>query len=312
MDQKINLITAIIEFLTVIIPVFIGFAFKKIYVYLFIVIFIDLAIVIITIICISIRTRNLQRCIGNLNKRISLCERDLYYTMKNSYKRDDNISTMNEITISGLRNYVNLIAELLSKYVKKTVTVSIRFFEEIQSPIDNSFLSVLVFSENCEKDRENIFKNNKINKKQISKNTDFKSIISEQRENQLDYFYESNLNNLHKKLKSPNCVGYENTTPNWNLFYKGRIIIPIYMEDHILFFKTEKTGRDIKGFLCADVKQANKFPTSNKKKYFLIDLLESYSSKLHIILNKYNYYLDNMAKGVKHDEKFHRITEKDI
>lgn len=56
-------------------------------------------------------------------------------------------------------------------------------------------------------------------------------------------------------------------------------------------------------------KEKNILPTNEKKKYFLIYLLESYASKLYIILNKYNYYLDNIMKGVKHDKKFHRITK---
>lgn len=85
--------------------------------------------------------------------------------MKNSYKRDDDISTINEIMINKLKEYVNLVSEILSLYIKKQVTVSIRIFENIKYPIDNSILRVLAFSKNCDKDREEVFRNNETSPK---------------------------------------------------------------------------------------------------------------------------------------------------
>lgn len=188
--------------------------------------------------------------------------------MKNSYKRDDDISTINEIMINKLKEYVNLVSEILSLYIKKQVTVSIRIFENIKYPIDNSILRVLAFSKNCDKDREEVFRNNETSPKKVSENTDFKYIIGENIENKLDYIYETNLKEFNDRLSQGNGKGYENKTPNREKYYKGRIVIPIYMENNILFFIKENTGRDIKGFLCADVKKKIYFQQMKKRSIF--------------------------------------------
>ncbi len=269
-----------------------------------------IAVFIITIKTNLRRNNQLQTEVAMYQRKMSICENQLYFSMENSYKRNEDASTLNTIVMRELKEYVNSIAHILSRYVKEEITVSIRFFKKVENPIVESTLNVLAFSENCGIDREKLFKDEKNNSKKVKDNTEYDLILNKDAQGVTDYFYESNLKKLNKKMLKIGHGGYKNTTPNWELYYNGKIVVPICMENKFLFFKKQNNDIDIEGFLCADVKKSGAF--SDKKKYFLLYLMESYANKLYIILNKYSYYLDNISKGVTHDKNFRRKKQKNI
>ncbi len=264
-------------------------------------------ILIIALIKFLKKFEKIKKETGFHNRQIAECEKTLYYSMENSYKKNEGYETMNHIALEGLKKYVSQVAKVLSIYTNRNITVSIRFFEE-KEEVDDSRLKILEFSENCDSEREYLFKDKEKSIKTIKNNTDFKNIIGEERTESINYFYESDLNKLNKKLLKVSGKGYENETPNRKEYYNSRIVVPISTKNSNLFYKEEKSGNDIKGFLCADAKKENTFSNNKIKKYFYLHLMETYASKLYIILNKYTYYLNSISKGVKHDEKGHRIN----
>lgn len=273
MENKISLIATIIDLITVIVTLIMSISMPQLANFcIIILIFLSIGLLVSLIISFK-KNQQLSKKIGLSNRQIAQCEKDLYYSMKNSYKRDEDISTINKLVMNGLKDYVNIIADILSEYTKKQVTVSIRFFKEIKEPIDNSILSVLSYSKNCDIDREALFNNEITSSKIVNQNTDFMQIVGENIKYKVDYIYEPDLSKYDDKLNSQGIVkGYENTTPNRKKYYNGRIVIPICADNNSLFFKKETNGIDIKGFLCADVKEKNAFPNSENKKYFLIYL----------------------------------------
>lgn len=309
MEERIGLVKAVIELIGVIIGIVatvkMSIQFKINWIS--IVCIIISGILIIVLIRFFKKFEKIKKDTGLLNRQIAECEKMLYYSMENAYKKNNGYETMNNITLEGLKKYVSRVANVLSIYTNKKVTVSIRFFEE-EEEVNNSKLKILEFSENCDSEREYLFRDKEKSKKTIKYNTDFKSIIGEGRTESVNYFYESDLNKLNKKLLKTSGKGYENETPNREAYYNSRIVVPISTNNSNLFYKKEKSGNDIKGFLCADSKKENTFPCNKIKKYFYLHLMETYASKLYIILNKYSYYLSNISKGVLHDEEGHRIS----
>lgn len=251
------------------------------------------------------RNNILRKNLTRINKQITLCDRNLYYSMKNSYKKDVDISTFNSLVMQGLKEYVNGIADLLSQITRRNVTVSIRFFEERTENLSESILKILTYSKNCTEEREELFTlNTKENLKVVKENTDFFCIVGSQRP-QMEYFYQSNLEKYDKIKQEANGLnsGYFNTTKEWKKYYNCKIVIPIQMENNKLFFKKENEGIDIIGFLCVDAEKAETFPNNEKDKRFFVSLLESYANRLYIILNKYNYYLAKRKEGKIHEKK---------
>ena len=247
----------------------------------------------------------IRKKVAKLNKNATLCDKNLYYSMKNSYKNDVDISTFNELVMMSLKEYVTTIAEILSTYTNERITVTIRFFEEKVKNINESKLKILTYSKNCSDKREDLFLQNKEgNLKVVKDNTDFKLIIGD-RKSQIEYFYQTDLEEYDKRLRQDGGYlrGYLNTTPNWEDYYKSRIVVPIRMENNKLFFKEEDEGEDIIAFLCADAEKAGTFPDKDDERRFYISLLETYANRLYIILNKYTYYLTKRKEGKVHENK---------
>lgn len=309
MEEQVGLISAVVELIGAIIGIIaaVGISIQFKINWISIVFIIISGILIIALIRLFKKFERIKKDTGLLNRQIAKCEQELYYSMENSYKKNNGYKTMNHIALEGLKRYVSLVANVLSIYTNKKVTVSIRFFEE-EEEVNNSKLKILEFSENCDSEREYLFRDKVKSIKTVKYNTDFKNIIGEGRTESVNYFYEPDLNKLHKKLSKTSGKGYENETPNRESYYNSRIVVPISTNNSNLFYKKEKSGNDIKGFLCADSKKENTFPNNKIKKYFYIYLMETYASKLYIILNKYAYYLSNISKGVIHDEEGHRIN----
>ena len=309
MEERVGLIRDVAELIGAIITIVtaVGISIQFKINWISIVCIIILGILTIVLIRLFKKFERIKKDTGLLNRQIAECEKMLYYSMENSYKKNNGYETMNHIALGGLKNYVSRVANVLSIYTNKKVTVSIRFFEE-EEEVNNSKLKILEFSENCDSEREYLFRDKEKSIKTVKYNTDFKSIIGEGRTESVNYFYEPDLNKLNKKLLKTSGKGYENETPNRESYYNSRIVVPISTNNSNLFYKKEKSGNDIKGFLCADSKKENTFPHNKIKKYFYIHLMETYASKLYIILNKYAYYLSNISKGVIHDEEGHRIN----
>lgn len=237
----------------------------------------------------KIQTKKIHEC----HNKLSYYDKNLFFEMHRSYKRNIDISTFNDLFMEKINAYLEELAKLINVYARKNIVLTVRFFDEKKSNLEESILTILSHSEYYDSNRDKYYeeKGKKCPKK-INENTEFLKLIDEK--NKLLYFYESDLEKYDKSLRSNNTrdTKYKNETPNWEEFYISRVVVPIKIERKKLFYLKSDDGDDIIGFLIADVK-SNKVFTEAKKNLY-ISIMQGYASRLYIILNKYNQYLNEM------------------
>lgn len=239
-------------------------------------------------------SKSISRVISSENS-LSEYISDLYYTMEEAYLKKTDINLFNKLVTQNLKECVNIISEVFNEYTRKETTVTIRYFKERFDNFDDAKVSIIAYSKNCGKDREEEFKKCiKKKPKIVKENTDFKELVGSERTLVTDYFYEGNLEKYSAKYNK----SYNNTTEKWNKFYNAKIVIPIKFESNKLFPEKEDEVENIVGFLTVDTLSKNAF--SKRKMRFYVNLIQSYAIRLYVILDKYSYYLANIeGRGKK-------------
>lgn len=306
MEEKISfkftVCIVLIEFITAIIELIGNISvIKPINIVTFLITILMCIILTVTNIYIIKKNRIQTLQINKVTKKINCSDTDLYFAMKMAYKKDTDINTFTDLFITKIDSYVEELAKLFKLYAKENIVITIRFFEERKNNLDESILTILSHSEYNNKDRTKYYNQNK-NKcsKKVKDNTEFYALIGNNRNSQIEYFYHGNLKEYNEFLKnvSGKSNGYKNSTLEWEQFYNAKIVVPIKIENKKLFYKKENDEDDIIGFLCADTMSSKIF--TKEKEEFYTSLMQSYASRLYIILNKYYYYSNQIKGGKKH------------
>lgn len=86
---------------------------------------------------------------------------------------------------------------------------------------------------------------------------------------------------------------YENTTFDYDNFYRDAIVYPIKVENKQLFFnENSKDGYSILGFLCIDTLATDAFISEYEENF--ISIASAIASICYLVLNKYQYYLKKL------------------
>lgn len=139
---------------------------------------------------------------------------------------------------------------------------------------------VFTFARSANSDGDRITNDESEPKDYIIKNTDFNDII----EQRLSYFYKCDLIKYDAELKK---VGkeYENTTPNWDKFYRSTIVVPIRIAHRRSHTTSKENEYLIIGFLCVDSMSTNIFIASQEK--YFCNIMKSYAALLYTFFSLY-------------------------
>ena len=154
-------------------------------------------------------------------------------------------------------------------------------------------VKTFVRSQNTKAERKS-YDVNKFEGVKISENTDFMEIVSEDRIGNDSAFYQPNLKEYDMQLRPIN-KSYQNTTPRWEEYYIGTIVVPIRIANNKLFYTNAEKSYNTLGFLCVDSMSDKAFSIKQKENY--INIVKSYAAMFYNIMNKYKFYLSQLTTG---------------
>lgn len=185
------------------------------------------------------------------------------------------------------QGFVDNVADVLSKLAEAEVCVSLKYFTPIEpgASVLDYYLSTLSRSSNSDKSRGNE------PKIKVGDNSDYIQIVVECQ----PYFWAPNLKVHNNELKKSGTF-YRNSTPNWQNYYAGTVIVPVRIQKKLLLDGDEDDmGFHMMGLLCADSLSARAF--SEKLKPVFLILLKSFAHELYYYLDQVYFCLGETSGG---------------
>ena len=162
--------------------------------------------------------------------------------------------------------------------------------------LENATVYTLVRSTNSDARRLGNYTSNK--PQRVMDNSDFRGILDENSDSNKSYFYKRDLIKYAEEKKKNGDL-YRNSTPNWEQFYRGTIVVPIRISHNRLYYSKSKDCYHIIGFLCIDSLSKNAF--IDKQERYNVNIVKSFAAEAYIILSKYQYYM----RMIKENERNH-------
>lgn len=224
----------------------------------------------------------------------------------NSLKKEDNAHLM-ELLTENTRRFIQSALDslciIMNSITGEKICACIKLLENNENTkydINKNNAKVFTFCRSANSDT-----NRKANDKMhegilISDNTDFYDILDEQSLNTNSYFYQTDLLQYDKDLRKLDKQ-YKNSTPNYEKYYRGTIVVPIRISRKILDNEENKDGYNVIGFLCVDSLSTNAFRNTNFDKSCNSKIVKSFAAEIYIILQKYNRYLECLNGGKKYE-----------
>lgn len=220
--------------------------------------------------------------------------RNTYFDILNHYKMNElNVPLLTTDLQNFLKNALDYLCEIFNEFTRQKVSACIKYIDGATEKIDleNATVRTFVRSTNSHINRNNNDKNIK-EAIRIKDNTDFYDILSSESKNKKPYFYQRNLIKYEKALRA-NGLHYDNSTHNWEEYYRATIVVPIRIANERLFFNAQCKSYNVIGFLCVDSMSVNAF-LENQENYNVL-LLKSFAAEIYMILNQYKYYLEKIT-----------------
>ncbi len=289
----INALSVISGILTIITTVFSLFALYNNWNKKFIFVLVALCLFIILLI---LRMRKYQKIAFDRQQitsfvyhKLTHISRDLYFDIMRYHKdKQDNIRTLTDNYKSQLSILLSLLCEMIEKYCGQKVSSCIKLITRPEANVDDITLLTFCRSTNSDTTRGIYETHHEI---KLADNTDFLYIVDPNRDSNLNYFYQGNLEDYVKELRQQG-KNYLNTNPNWENDYIGTIVVPIQIEHKRLYDSPLETSRHIIGFLCIDSKSSSAFLKRQEKAN--VDMLKSFADIFYILLSQYQHYLKKM------------------
>lgn len=212
------------------------------------------------------------------------------------------MEALTEMTYSFSKDSLGRLCKIFEAITGKEISACIKL---IVDPNTKTYLDSINYEEAeiktfCRSECSDVNRKSRINDcYKVKDNTDFYSILKNNSDNNLGYFYQENLVEYDKRMRgTPN--EYRNTTLHYEDYYQSTIVVPIMTDKkHTHFFK-ESTGYDILGFLCVDSLATDIFRNTEVDKNVFVNLIQSFAESFYLVLNQYRYYM-NMGDIGKND-----------
>lgn len=193
----------------------------------------------------------------------------------------------------SLNYLVNILSELSEQKISGCIKIIIGGgFNRIS--YEDAAVATLIRSSNAAPERRSLDVQTP-NGVKIKDNTDFMSIVAEDRSGNDSSFYQRNLKEFDKQMRAIGKV-YKNTTERWEDFYIGTIVVPIRISNRLLFYTPEQDSYNILGFLCVDSMSEDAFPMDTETKRRNVYILKAFAAIIYNVLSKNQFYLQQLNK----------------
>lgn len=223
---------------------------------------------------------------------------DMNRQFRNSYfdiiriKKEGKLSVeyLTTIVEGMLKSSLDDICEIYEAFSGQKVSACVKYIDSVGSvELDNATLRTFVRSTNTNINRYEL--DNKLTEPiYIRDNSDFYDILNPN--SQRSVFYQQNLEEYAR-----NCVkqgsAYKNSTPEWQSYYKGTIVVPISIANKRLHKK--KACYDVLGFLCIDSMSTVAFLA--REENYNVNIAKAVAAQMYVILNQYRQYLKKLTNG---------------
>lgn len=232
--------------------------------------------------------------------------RNAYFDLLKEYKCgnyksiSDRVEKLTYDTKILLQTALDCLCGILQNNTGEKVYACIKVIENYSAAtdIDKENATVITFcrSRNTDKNRRI---NDELHTKSIKvkDNTDFYDILDEESDITNSFFYQGNLSRYDKDLRK---VGkkYQNSTEDYEKYYKGTIVAPIKVKKSRLYYINGNDGEDIVGFLCVDSPSNNAFRNTEFDKEINTNIVKSFAAEIYVVLNMYHFYLKRINEGL--------------
>ena len=171
--------------------------------------------------------------------------RDTYFDIL-SYKKTEKLTVelLTEKIEKFLQSALDDICSIYKEFTYQNVSACIKYIDSIED-VDRETATIKTFVRSSDTVPARIeYDDNNPKEVYVKDNTDFYSILSPNSSNRKSYFYQSDLVKYKKDCeKNKDC--YNNTTKNWEQYYKATIVVPIGVANKRLFFNTQLTISEI-------------------------------------------------------------------
>lgn len=307
----INFLTIISSGITIITPIIGAIGLKKLYPQknATFIIFIGTVVILFAMLIIVLRYMiKYKKLLMGVKKASTVNFFSLTRNFRNTYfdilsYRKTNKLSVELLTVKVkefLQGSLDDICRIYQEYTYQDVSACIKYiggFEEVDR--ETATIETFVRSKTTDTKRsEN--DNNNDQPIYIRDNTDFYSILSPNSTNKKAYFYQRNLVKYAEDARK-NGDSYNNTTKNWEEYYKATIVVPISIANKRLFFNSKNNCYNVIGFLCIDSLSTDAFLERDER--YNIDIAQAFAAEMYVILNQYRYYLEKITKkgGTKND-----------
>lgn len=211
-----------------------------------------------------------------------------------SYQKSGKLTVelLTETVKNFLQKSLDDICEIYKEFSYQDISACIKYIDSV-GIIDREKATIKTFVRSSSTDsKRNENDNNCLEPIFVKENTDFYSILSPNSTNKKSYFYQRNLIQYAKDAEK-HGDSYNNSTKNWERYYKSTIVIPISIANKRLFFNSRKDCYDVIGFLCIDSLSTDAFLEKDER--YNVDVAQAFAAEMYVILNQYKYYLKKLT-----------------
>lgn len=211
-----------------------------------------------------------------------------------SYRKKGKLTVelLTEKVENFLKESLDSICQIYKELTYQDVCACIKYIDSV-GEIDRETATIKTFVRSSNTDSKRSENDNNNTKPiYVKDNTDFYSILSPNSSNKKSYFYQRNLVQYAKDAKEKGD-SYNNSTMNWERFYKATIVFPISIANKRLFFNTQSHCYDVVGFLCIDSLSTDAFLERDEK--YNRDVAQAFAAEIYVILSQYRYYLEKLT-----------------
>lgn len=307
----INFLTIVSSVITIVTPIAGGISLKKLYPEKNVVFIIYIVTIIVLLAMFVIMFRYMikyRKLLFGTKKVITSRFSSLNKNFRNAYfdilsYRKNGKLTIELLTVmvkNFLQKSLDDICEIYKEFSYQDISACIKYIDCV-GEVDREIATIKTFVRSTSTDsKRNENDDNNSDPIFIKDNTDFYSILSPNSTNKKSYFYQRNLIKYAEDAEK-NGDSYNNSTKNWERYYKSTIVVPISTANKRLFFNSRKDCYDVIGFLCIDSLSTDAFLEKDER--YNIDVAQAFAAEMYVILNQYKHYLTNLTakRGIKND-----------
>lgn len=223
---------------------------------------------------------------------------------RNSYFEIMSLQKQGKLTVELLTEKVEKflqkalddICQIYKEFTYQDVSACIKYIDNVGSDDrETATIKTFVRSSNTDAKRsENDNNNDAVIC--VKDNTDFYSILSPNSSNKKSYFYQRDLVRYEKDAEK-NGDSYNNSTKNWQKYYRATIVVPVSIANKRIFFTDKSHCYNVIGFLCIDSLSTDAFLERDER--YNIDIAQAFAAEMYVLLNQYKHYLHKLTEKVE-------------